>query len=78
MKIDKETIISLLTKQGRQDDVADAAKALPDEVDTERDRGLLSKYGIDVDELLDRLPGGLGDKLDELPGGLGKKLDDLL
>lgn len=75
MKIDKDTIVEFLKQHGGNDKAAAADKDLPARVDTDDDRGLLAKYGIDVDNLLAELPGGLGDKL---PGGLGKKLDDLL
>jgi hypothetical protein len=78
MKIDKDTIIAFLKQHGDGARASEAAKELPDRVDTDEHRGLLSKYGIDVDDLLAKLPGGLGEKLDKLPGGLGKKLDDLL
>jgi hypothetical protein len=78
MQIDKDTILGMLKQQGRSDDAQKAAQELPDQVDTEKHAGLLSKYGLDPDTILDKLPGGLGDKIDDLPGGLGKKLGGLL
>jgi hypothetical protein len=39
-----------------------ADQQLPDQVDTERDRGILDQLGIDPQDLLGNL-GGLGDKL---------------
>ncbi|NKX51906.1 hypothetical protein HER39_15300, partial [Arthrobacter deserti] len=59
--------------QGSGDKASQAESELPDQVDTERDSGLLSKLGIDVNDLLSKLPGGLGDKL----GGMGDKLGGL-
>jgi hypothetical protein len=78
MHIDKDTILDLLKQQGRDNDAAVADKELPDTVDTDKDSGLLSRFGIDVGDLLGKLPGGIGDKVDDLPGGVGKKLNDLL
>ena len=75
MKIDKDTILDLIKQHVGGDKAAEAARELPDEVDTEADRGLLAKFGIDADKILDLLP---GDLVDKLPGGIGKKLGDLL
>ena len=67
MEIPKEQVLNLLRERGQHDQAAQAEQELPDQVDTERDAGLLSRFGLDPDELLgtlrDRLPGGLGDKL---------------
>ena len=64
MNIDKDQILQLLRSQGQDESARQAAAELPDKVDTDdpQQAGLLSKYGIDL--------GGLGDKL----GGLGKLL----
>jgi hypothetical protein len=70
MQIDKQQILDLLRSTGDTGKADQAEKDLPDQVDTERDSGLLSNLGIDVNALLSKLPGGLGDKL----GGLGDKL----
>jgi hypothetical protein len=67
MNIDKNQIIELIRSQGNADQAAQAETELPDNVDTEKDAGLLEKYGINVSDLASKLPGGLGDKL----GGLG-------
>jgi hypothetical protein len=75
MQIDKDQILGMLRQQGKDREADSASDELPDTVDTDKDRGLLSKYGVDVEDLLRKLPGGLGDKL---PGGVTKKLDDLL
>jgi len=62
VNIDKDQILQLLRSQGQDESARQAAAELPDKVDTDNPQqaGLLSKYGIDL--------GGLGDKL----GGLGK------
>ncbi|EMY35093.1 hypothetical protein D477_006301 [Arthrobacter crystallopoietes BAB-32] len=69
MQIDKNQILDLLRSTGDTGKADQAEKELPDQVDTERDSGLLSNLGIDVNALLSKLPGGLGDKL----GGIGDK-----
>jgi hypothetical protein len=70
MQIDKQQILDLLRSTGDTGKAEQAQKDLPDQVDTERDSGLLSNLGIDVNALLNKLPGGLGEKL----GGFGDKL----
>jgi hypothetical protein len=47
MQIDKETILNLLRERGQ-----------PDQVDSERDSGLLEKYGVNPQDLLGKLGGG--------------------
>lgn len=59
MKIDKAQIIDLLKSQGDQDRAAQADSELPDQVDTDRDSGLLATLGIDPKQLLGKLGGGL-------------------
>lgn len=66
MQIDKAQILELLKSQGQGDKAAQADRELPGTVDTDRDRGLLDKLGIDVQSLLGSLGGNLG--------GLGGKL----
>jgi hypothetical protein len=67
MQIDKSQIIELLKSRGDHDKATQAESDLPDKVDTEADAGLLGKLGIDPQDLLGGLPGGLGKNL----GGLG-------
>jgi len=75
MKIDKDVVLDFLREHGREDQVPQASQELPDHVDPERDSGLLSRFGIDLQDLLAKLPGNLGDKL---PGDLGGKLGGIL
>lgn len=65
MEIPKDKILELLRQQGDNDKADQAQGELPDQVDPERDAGLLSKFGINPQDLIGKL-GGLG--------GLGGKL----
>ena len=68
MEIPKEQILSLLRDRGQQDQAEQADQQLPDQVDPEQHADLLSRLGIDPQDLLGKL-GGLGD--------IGGKLDGL-
>jgi hypothetical protein len=59
MEIPKDKILELLQQQGKDDQVGPAREELPDQVDPERDSGLLAKFGIDPQELLGKLGGGI-------------------
>lgn len=67
MNIDKDQILQLLRSQGDDDKAQQADQELPGQVDTDRDAGLLSKFGIDPMDLVKKLGGGGG-----LGGLLGK------
>jgi hypothetical protein len=58
VEIPKDKILDLLRQQGKSDQVQQAEQELPDQVDPERDSGLLSKFGIDPADLLGKLGGG--------------------
>lgn len=62
MQIGKQQIIDLLKKRGDGDKAGQAESDLPDQVDTERDSGLLGKLGINPKDLMGKIPGlgGLG------------------
>ena len=60
MKIDKNQIIELLKSQGDHDKASQADAELPGQVDTDKDSGLLSKFGIDPMDLIKKLGGGGG------------------
>lgn len=64
MQIDKNQILELLRSQGSHDQADEAERELPDRVDTDHDRGLLQRFGLDVDDLIGKFGGG----------GLGKLL----
>jgi hypothetical protein len=59
MEIPKDKILELLQQQGKSDQVDQARQELPDQVDPERDSGLLAKFGIDPQDLLGKLGGNL-------------------
>lgn len=59
MEIPKEQILQFLQERGQTDQAAQAEGELPDQVDTEQDAGLLSKFGIDPQELMSQFGGGL-------------------
>jgi hypothetical protein len=58
MEIPKDKILELLKQQGKDDQVEPARNELPDQVDPERDSGLLAKFGIDPQDLLAKFGGG--------------------
>jgi hypothetical protein len=59
MEIPKDKILELLQQQGKGDQADQARQELPDQVDPERDSGLLAKFGIDPQDLLGKLGGGI-------------------
>ncbi len=63
MQIPREQILEFLRSRGEQDKASQADGELPDQVDTDKDAGLLQKFGIDPGDLVGGLGGGLGDKL---------------
>ena len=62
MEIPKDKILELLRSRGEDDKAQQADQQLPDQVDPERDKGILDQLGIDPQDLLGNL-GGMGDKL---------------
>jgi hypothetical protein len=56
MQIDKQQILDLLRQQGNSEQASQAEGELPDQVDTDRDQGLLEKFGINPG-MLSNLPG---------------------
>lgn len=64
MEIPKEAILNLLRERGQETEANEADRELPDTVDTDRDGDLLSRFGLDPQELM----GKLGD----IPGLKGK------
>jgi hypothetical protein len=64
VQLDKNMILDLLRQQGDSGKADQAQNELPDQVDTEQHADLLSKFGLDPQELIGKLAGGGG-------GGLG-------
>jgi len=60
MQIDKSQVIELLQSKGETDKVAQAEAELPEQVDTDQHADLLVKLGIDPQDLIGNLGGGLG------------------
>ena len=62
MQIEKAQIIEILKSRGDTDTAAEAQGELPETVDTDKDKGLLDKYGIDLSDITKKIPGlgGLG------------------
>ncbi len=61
MDIDRDELVKQLRDAGHHEKADRAEQDLPKKVKEEDHQGLLDKIGID-DSLLDKLPGGLGDK----------------
>jgi hypothetical protein len=59
MEIPKDKILDLMRDQGKGDQVDQAKQALPDQVDPDRDSGLLQKFGLEPQDVLSKLGGGL-------------------
>jgi hypothetical protein len=60
MEIDKSQIVELLKSRGEEAKAAKAEADLPDKVDPQAHAGVLAEVGIDPQDLLGDLPGGLG------------------
>jgi hypothetical protein len=63
MEIPKEQILEFLRSRGDQDKAQQADQELPGKVDTDQHRDILERLGINPEDLMGNLPGGLGDKL---------------
>ena len=60
MQLDKNMILDLLRERGQQDQASQAEQELPDQVDTDKDGGLLQKFGLDPQELIQKFMSGGG------------------
>ena len=59
MEIPKDKILEMIKQQGKGDQADQADKELPDNVDPERDSGLLEKFGLEPQDVLSKLGGGI-------------------
>lgn len=66
MQIDKTQILELLKSQGKNDQATQADSELPQQVDTDKDAGMLAKFGLNPQDLMSKFGGG------GLGGMLGK------
>lgn len=57
MQIDKEEVVDLLRSRGDHDKAANVECALPRQVDTEADAGLLHHFDVNVSEITDATDG---------------------
>ncbi len=60
VNISKDQILQLLRDRGQGDKADQASSELPDQVDTDQHSDLLSKFGIDPQQLLGQLGSKLG------------------
>lgn len=60
MQFDKSQIIDMLKSNGDQAQAEQADSQLPDQVDTDRDAGLLSSLGLEPQDLIAKLASGGG------------------
>jgi hypothetical protein len=60
VQLDKNMILDLLRERGQGDQASQAEQQLPDQVDTDRDAGLLQQFGLDPQELIQKFMGGGG------------------
>ena len=61
MELDRDALVGHLRDAGKHDKADKAEKELPKKVHKDEHKGLLDKIGVD-DSILDKIPGGLGDK----------------
>jgi hypothetical protein len=59
VEIPKDMILQLLRDRGEDEQASQADQELPDQVDPDRDSGLLSKFGVDPQELIGKFGGGI-------------------
>lgn len=93
MQFDKSQILGLLRSQGNDSTADQADRELPDQVDTDRDAGLLQRFGLTPMEIISALAGGGGaagvagrlagavgddDRRGDSGGGIAGKLGGLL
>jgi hypothetical protein len=57
VQIDKQEILDVLEAMGRQGDLEQASRELPDRVDTDQHADLLDRYGLDAEQLADKAAG---------------------
>jgi len=65
MELDRDALVSQLRSLGHHDKADKAERELPKKIDKDEHKGLLDQIGVD-DSILDKVPGGLGDKLKDI------------
>jgi len=59
VEIPKDKVLELIKQHGDAGKAGEAEQELPDQVDTDRDAGLLQKFGLDPQDLLGKLGGSI-------------------
>jgi hypothetical protein len=59
VEIPKDKILDMLHQQGKSDQADQAEQELPDQVDPERDSGLLEKFGLKPQDVVSKLGGDI-------------------
>jgi hypothetical protein len=59
MEIPKDKILDMIKQHGKSEQVDQADKELPDQVDPERDSGLLETFGLKPGDVLSKLGSGI-------------------
>jgi len=59
MEIPKDKVLELIKQHGDGAQAGQAEQELPDQVDTDRDAGLLQKFGLEPQDLLGKLGGNI-------------------
>jgi hypothetical protein len=68
MEIPKDQILALIRDRGGDHQAGEADQQLPDKVDPEKHGGILEKFGVSPQELIEKFAGG---KLGDIGGKLG-------
>lgn len=59
MEIPKDKVLDLIKQHGDAGQADQAEQELPDQVDTDRDAGLLQKFGLEPQDVLSKLGGNI-------------------
>ena len=60
MQLDKNMVLDFLREQGQHDQASQAEQELPDQVDTDQHAGMLQKFGLNPQDLIQKFMGGSG------------------
>ena len=60
MQLDKNMVLDFLREQGQHDQASQAEQELPDQVDTDQHAGMLQKFGLNPQDLIQKFMGGGG------------------
>jgi hypothetical protein len=60
VQLDKNMVLDFLREQGQHDQASQAEQELPDQVDTDQHAGMLQKFGLNPQDLIQKFMGGGG------------------